>query len=256
MKFVKTLILLFISLASFGQETRMNHEGKTLLLNIGGNTEIEHLIFNEMDYPKEALEKEMEGVVSFNFLLKQNGQVINLKITGNNLITFQETAEELFKKIDWIKTVKRPENYNVEFALMFNPKKFNKIAKKRGYMLVPTSEIEQSNSYKPINFNEVEIKPQPIFNEGNYRSADHYFNSKIRYPESAVRLGLKGPVVMEYIIEASGNVTNINVVESIGGGCNEEAKRVLTSLKWKPGQQDGKVVRVKAKTQMMFGSGY
>ena len=256
MKFVSLVLFLLFPFFLISQETRLNHEGKTQLLNVGGNNQLEQLIFTELNYPQTALESEIEGFVQFNFNLKQNGELKNLTITGNNLISFQEVAEDLFYKIDWIKTVKRPQDYAVEFALIFNPKKFSKIAKKRGYQEVPKPTVEVSTSYKPINFNEVSTKPEPIFKEGNYKSADHYFNSKIRYPESAIRLGLKGPVVMEYIIEASGNVTNINFIESLGGGCNEEAIRVLTSLKWKPGIEDGKVVRVKAKTQMVFGPSY
>ena len=150
MKFVSLVLFLLFPFFLISQETRLNHEGKTQLLNIGGNNQLEQLIFTELNYPQTALESEIEGFVQFNFNLKQNGELKNLTITGNNLISFQEVAEDLFYKIDWIKTVKRPQDYAVEFALIFNPKKFSKIAKKRGYQEVPKPTVEVSHSLEDL----------------------------------------------------------------------------------------------------------
>ena len=73
MRFVSVIILLFFPFFLISQETRLNHEGKTQLLNIGGNNQLEHLIFSELNYPQTSLDSEIEGFVKFNFNLKQNG---------------------------------------------------------------------------------------------------------------------------------------------------------------------------------------
>lgn len=249
------LILFFlIGFSAFSQEYLIKHEGVTNILNAGGKLELERLISNELNYPSDAYQNEIEGYVQFNFTISQNGIISNLNVSGDQLESFKPSAEDLLKKIMWLPTTKRPQNYPVKFVIIYNPKKFKKLAKKRGYEKVLLPEISFSNDYKTINFNEIEIKPIPIFTEGNFKSADQYFNSKINYPESAIRLGLSGPVTLEYVIETSGNITNIHIVEPLGGGCNEEAIRVLTSLKWKPGVQNNQSYRVKAKTTMYFGS--
>ena len=54
-----------------------------------------------------------------------------------------------------------------------------------------------------------------------------------------------GTVILNYIVEKDGNLTDIKVVRDAGSGTGEEAVRILKlSPKWKPGQQDGVPVRV------------
>ena len=67
MKFVSLVLFLLFPFFLISQETRLNHEGKTQLLNIGGNNQLEQLIFTELNYPQTALESEIEGFVQFNF---------------------------------------------------------------------------------------------------------------------------------------------------------------------------------------------
>jgi len=52
-------------------------------------------------------------------------------------------------------------------------------------------------------------------------------------------------VFVNFVVEPDGSVSNVNVMRSLGGGCDEEAMRVVKSMpKWKPGKQRGKAVRV------------
>ncbi len=69
--------------------------------------------------------------------------------------------------------------------------------------------------------------------------------SKIKYPEIARQSGIEGTVYIKFVIEKDGSVTNTTVLRDIGGGCGEEALRVVSSLpKWTPGKQRGVPVRV------------
>ena len=51
-------------------------------------------------------------------------------------------------------------------------------------------------------------------------------------------MGIKGTVILAFVVEPNGSITNITVRRGIGGGCDEEALRVVSIMpKWKPGKQ-------------------
>lgn len=68
---------------------------------------------------------------------------------------------------------------------------------------------------------------------------------EIRYPEIARQARVSGRVIVQFIVDQEGNVVDPVVLRGIGGGCNEEALRVLKLAKFIPGKQRGKPVRVR-----------
>lgn len=76
--------------------------------------------------------------------------------------------------------------------------------------------------------------------------------SKINYPEMAMKAGIEGRVVVQFVIDENGNVTNPVVVRGIGGGCDEEALRAVKQVKFTPGRQRGKPVKVRYSLPVSF----
>jgi periplasmic protein TonB len=57
-------------------------------------------------------------------------------------------------------------------------------------------------------------------------------------------MDIEGRVFVQFIVEKDGTMTDVQAIKGIGGGCDEEAIRVVaTSPKWKPAKQRGKAVR-------------
>jgi len=72
-----------------------------------------------------------------------------------------------------------------------------------------------------------------------------YLADNVRYPEQARSAGIEGRVIVEFVVDEEGRVTHAHVARGIGGGCDEEALRVIAAMpKWKPGKQNGKAVKV------------
>ncbi len=76
-----------------------------------------------------------------------------------------------------------------------------------------------------------------------------FIYQNIKYPAVARENGIQGTVVVNFVVNDDGKVTNIETLRDIGGGCGEEAKRVITLMNdlpenWTPGRQRGKAVRV------------
>jgi len=80
-----------------------------------------------------------------------------------------------------------------------------------------------------------------------------YLGKSIRYPAVARENGTQGRVIVSFVCEKDGSLTDIKVARGIGDGCDEEAVRVLrASPKWKPGIQNGRPVRVAYSVPISF----
>ncbi len=79
---------------------------------------------------------------------------------------------------------------------------------------------------------------------------------KIRYPVIARKAGVEGRVILQFIIDEQGRVSESKVVRSIGAGCDEEALRALQTMHFRPGKQRGKPVKVKMSLPVTFRLGH
>ena len=71
-----------------------------------------------------------------------------------------------------------------------------------------------------------------------------FLKENIRYPEAARKNKIEGKVYVTFTVEKDGSITHAQILHDIGGGCGEEAIRVVNSMpRWKPGTQRGKPVR-------------
>lgn len=91
-------------------------------------------------------------------------------------------------------------------------------------------------------YNVVEVMPE--FPGGMSQMAT-YLSENIKYPEEAKDKDISGRVFISFVIEKDGSVSSAKIMRGIGGGCDEEALRVVKAMpKWKPGMMKGKPVRV------------
>lgn len=79
---------------------------------------------------------------------------------------------------------------------------------------------------------------------GGIEKLNEYLAKSIKYPQQARETGTRGRVMLTFVVEKDGSITDIKVLRDIGSGCGEEAKRVVKEMpKWKPAKQRGKAVR-------------
>ncbi|TKC06242.1 energy transducer TonB [Pedobacter frigoris] len=96
----------------------------------------------------------------------------------------------------------------------------------------------------------VEIFPEF---EGGMKAWAKFIQRNMRYPDAAQERGLQGKVFISFVIEKDGSVSNVTIIKGIGGGCDEEATRVIKkSPRWKPGRQNNQNVRVRYQMPLSF----
>lgn len=96
------------------------------------------------------------------------------------------------------------------------------------------------------------VEENPMFPGGD-EARMNFLRENIKYPQMARESGIQGTVYVTFVVEPSGSITNIKILRGIGGGCDEEALRVVRQMpKWKPGKQRGKSVRVQFNMPIRF----
>ncbi len=107
---------------------------------------------------------------------------------------------------------------------------------------------------EPVTGNEifVGVEEQPSF-PGGLAEFGKYLSKNINYPDMARANEISGKVIVSFVVEKNGDLSNIKVLRGIGGGCDEEAVRVLKKAPaWKAGKQNGQPVRVAYTVPIMF----
>lgn len=88
---------------------------------------------------------------------------------------------------------------------------------------------------------------------GGLDSMNKFVMRNLRYPDIALENCIQGTVIASFIVERDGSISNIEILKSIGGGCDEEVIRIIHKMpKWTPGYQRGVPVRVKMKMPLKF----
>jgi TonB family protein len=83
-----------------------------------------------------------------------------------------------------------------------------------------------------------------------------YIQANLKYPPQAVKDKIQGKVIISFIVDIDGTLTDVKVVQGIGGGCDEEAVRLFeNSPKWQPGYQNNKAVKVAFTMPINFSAG-
>ncbi|MBO7101439.1 MAG: energy transducer TonB [Bacteroidales bacterium] len=98
----------------------------------------------------------------------------------------------------------------------------------------------------------VVVEDDPEF-PGGMEALYKFLQDNVQYPQLALENGIEGRVYVTFVVEEDGSITNPRLLRDIGGGCGQEAIRVVKMMpKWKPGKQQGKVVRVQFNLPVNF----
>lgn len=111
----------------------------------------------------------------------------------------------------------------------------------------PISEPEQDPNAVLLFAEEI-----PEFPGGEQERAK-FISKNLVYPKKAIKNNIQGSVYAKFIVEKDGSLSNIEIVRSLGHGCDEEVVRVIKLMpRWKPGKQNGEPVRIQMVLPIKF----
>lgn len=96
------------------------------------------------------------------------------------------------------------------------------------------------------------VEQMPMFPGGD-GALMGYLRDNIHYPTVAAENGVQGRVVVGFVVERDGSITDVNILRGVDPSLDREAMRVVKSMpKWTPGKQNGSAVRVKYQVPVSF----
>jgi len=197
-----------------------------------------------LEYPPEAILRKEEGDVRISFVVDEKGNLIRSNVSTSVSESIDSAALQLFSKILWNPAIisGQPKAIESEFKIKYNIKKYNSLVKKRGYDQLPEPFIPADPSLEIYTVKELNKAPIAIL-DSIYPSVRSYIANNLEFPEAASKLTIKGVVQLRFVIEPCGLPSNIMIIEAVGGGCTEEAIRIVQQLKWNPGIRQSLAVR-------------
>ena len=126
---------------------------------------------------------------------------------------------------------------------------------------IEDTEVEEDFEVEIIEEPEEEVVEEQIFTiveempsfPGGEEELFKYLGKSIKYPQMAADAGISGVVYVTFVVDKDGKVKDAKVLRGIGGGCDEEAIRVVKAMPpWKPGKQRGKAVKVQYNLPIRF----
>lgn len=214
------------------------------------------IINNHLNYPKEALDAKKGGKITVYYKVDKDGNA-----TGYNVKeAFDEQcaaeAVRLVKMIEWNPGLKdgKPTAYDDYYTVDFSPKSYKKAEEKNPRVVLPDQGHPAQKSNNIYTLKEVSKAPYPYFENPDVTLAA-YLRTELVFPDQAKQFEIQGTVKLNFVVETDGRASNIVVENSVGGGCDNEAIRLLQSLVWTPGVKNDSLVRTRSSQEITFKIG-
>ena len=119
------------------------------------------------------------------------------------------------------------------------------------FLFIGVNTIAQDTKHADPRY--LELDEHPTFKGGGPNYFATWVTSRVKYPKDAKKAGIEGTVMVCFVVDIDGKITDAHVHESVHPELDAEAIRVvMKSPKWKPAKKDGKPVRVSYTMPVMF----
>ncbi len=212
----------------------------------GGPGEMNKFISGTLRYPSDAVERNVQGLVVYTFIVEKDGTLTNFDLIHRADSLLDKEALRILQAMPpW-----RPAKYKEQIvrSKSYVPMYFrlNKNAK-----AVARNTTNSANTLGKTNpeiansevFSIVDKMPQYPYGE---KELAGFIAHQLRYPKEARQQGVEGRILCSFIVAADGSISNIEVVQGLHSQLDKEAIRVLSLMsKWIPGENNGEKVNVK-----------
>ena len=215
----------------------------------GGEEAMMKYVAENIKYPQAAKDKNISGRVFVGFVIEKDGSVSNVKVVRGIGGGCDEEAARVIKEMPkWKPGMQKGKPVRVNYMMPI----FFKLDDGQPAKSVKKEKASNPDMTPDKNGVYQIVEEMPKFPGGEDALMD-YVSKNVVYPKEAQEKGISGRVFVGFIVEKDGSVSDVKVLRGIGGGCDEEAVRVISGLpKWKPGKQEGKPVRVSYQMPINF----
>ena len=202
----------------------------------GGMEEMIKFLQGEVKYPKEAQDKGLQGRVLVQFVVNKDGSICEDTVVRSVAPSLDAEAIRVVRSMpNWTPGRQKGEPVRVRFTL---PVTF-RLSGDDGKPIQLQATQEKTPEDEIVNIPEV-LPEYP----GGMGELMKYLSMNLRYPKEAQAKGIQGRVVVQFVVNKDGSITDSKVVKAVDPQLDAEALRVVNAMPhWTPGKQKGEPVR-------------
>ncbi|HEX8021450.1 TonB family protein [Mucilaginibacter sp.] len=216
----------------------------------GGLEAFGKFLSTNIKYPAAAREQRIQGRVIITFIVEKDGSLSSERIVRGITDDLNNEALRVIKlSPNWKPGMQGNRPVRTQYSVPIS------------FTLAPSDDTTKTTA--PARFSIASAQPgsDPVFTSveqvpefnGGLEAFGKFLMTNLRYPKAARDNNVQGRVIITFVVEKDGALSNMKVVRGIGSGCDEEAVRVLSiSPAWKPGIQNGKPVKVQYSVPINF----
>ena len=212
----------------------------------GGMGECMKFLGQNIKYPKEAIEKGIQGRVIVQMIVERDGSITNTKVVrGVDPLLDAEALRVVNQSPKWIPGKQRGQAVRVKYTLPVMFRLSNDSSESKPAETSREAKVGENGEY-------MVCEEMPEF-PGGMAECMKYLGKNVKYPEDCKKEGVDGRVIVQFVVYEDGSIKDAKVVRGIHPSLDKEALRVVEGMpKWKPGKQDGKAVKVKYTIPVSF----
>ena len=212
---------------------------------VGGMAECMKYLAANVNYPTEAIEKGIQGRVIVQMVVTKEGDIADTKIArGIDPLLDAEALRVVSGMPKWKPGKQKGEAVNVRYTLpvMF---RLGGDADKKEASTQTEAKVDENGIHQVC-------EEMPEF-PGGMRECMNWLSKNVNYPATAQEKGIQGRVIIQFVVERDGSITEPKVVRGVDPDLDKEALRVVSAMpNWKPGKHKGEAVRVKYTLPVMY----
>ncbi|MCX6214634.1 TonB family protein [Spirosoma sp.] len=227
-------------------------------------------VAHTLRYPAKAKASGIQGDVYVIFTVLPTGGIGDVKINKNIKRIGGGCEEEAIRIVSqmpkWLpaKQNNKPVSIRYQLPIRFELEKTTddkRTGQTSGNQLNDVHVVAYEPTATPTPRKQVSLTGDEIFTvveqvpefPGGIRALYQYLARNLRYPVEARQNKVQGRVYVKFIVDKTGDIRELRVLKGIGGGCDEEAIRVVSQMpNWIPGKQQGKAVSVMYNLPIQF----
>ena len=213
----------------------------------GGMGECMKFLSKNIKFPAQAAENGIQGRVIIQMVVTKEGDIAEAKVVrGVDPLLDAEALRVINSMPKWKPGRQEGKAVNVKYTIpvMFKLTGDNSSDKKE-------ADTQQEAKVDENGIHQV-CEEMPEF-PGGMQECMKWLGKNIKYPTTAQEKGIQGRVIMQFVVERDGSITEPKVVRGVDPDLDKEALRVISIMpNWKPGKHKGEAVRVKYTLPVMY----
>ena len=218
----------------------------------GGMAELMKYLQKEIKYPKEAMEKKIQGRVIVQFVVNKDGSICEDTVVKSVDPQLDAEAIRVIRSMpDWTPGKQKGEPVRVRFTLPVTFRMQGEAAPKTDNPTQMQMTLVKENADDGDKIFQV-AEEQPMF-PGGMEELMKYLQKEIKYPKEAQDKGTQGRVIVQFVVNKDGSICEAKVMKPVDPLLDAEALRVVNAMpNWTPAKQKGEPVRVRFTLPVSF----